>query len=316
MFPGSVNLNDMNMNIMNNMNNFMNTMNINNMNNMNMNDINMNTMNLNNMNNMNMNDINMNNMNTGIYNMNNMDETMYNMNNMDTTTYNMNNMNTNYNNRYNINRNINNMNNMGWNNTNTSINNMNMNMNNMNSCMLNMNNINFELCKAFFYTMMMNQNTMNPLNTMINPYLFLMNQQNNSPNTRFISSRNQNEQTIIQNGGVLPRTFRENNNNKNNIPFPEYTGHRINIIFETGTGLKYIFPSPLNVPLKEVLLMFMRKVGVSESLLGYKIFFILNGLTISKNEESSVKAYFEKHNFGMPNQVKIVVIDASNVIGA
>jgi hypothetical protein len=253
-------------------------------------------------------------MNTGIYNMNNMDETMYNMNNMDTTTYNMNNMNTNYNNRYNINRNINNMNNMGWNNTNTSINNM--NMNNMNSCMLNMNNINFELCKAFFYTMMMNQNTMNPLNTMINPYLFLMNQQNNSPNTRFISSRNQNEQTIIQNGGVLPRTFRENNNNKNNIPFPEYTGHRINIIFETGTGLKYNFPTPLNVPLKEVLLMFMRKVGVSESLLGYKIFFILNGLTISKNEESSVKAYFEKHNFCMPNQVKVVVIDASNVIGA
>ena len=163
---------------------------------------------------------------------------------------------------------------------------------------------------------MMNQNMMNPLNTMINPYLFLMNQQNKSPNTHFISSRNQNDQTIIQNGGLLPRTYRENNNIKENMPFPEYTGPRINIIFETGTGFKCNFPTPYNVRLKEVLFMFMRKVGVSESLLGNKIFFILNGLTIPKNEESTVKAYFDKHNFGLVNQVKVVVIDASNIIGA
>jgi len=285
MFPGFVDLNDMNMNIMNN------THNMNNLNNMNMrmNDMN-NFMNTINMNDINMNIMNMNNMNTGLYNMNNMDNG--------------------FNNEYNINNNINNMN---WNNINTGINNM--NMNNMNSYMFKMNNINFELLKAFYFTMMMNN--MNTLYTMINPYLFLMNQPNNTQNTRFMPSRNQNDQIIIQNGGILPRAYRENNNRmKEDLPFPEYSGPRINIIFETGTGLKYNFPTPLNVPMKEVLLKYIRKVGVSESLLGNKIFFILNGLTIPVNEERTIQFYFKEHNFGLGNQTKIIVIDGSNVIGA
>ena len=286
MFPGFVDLNDMNMNIMNN------TQNMNNLNNMNMR---MNDMN-NFMNTMNMNDIDMNIMN------------IMNMNNMNTGLYNMNNMDNGFNNAYNINNNINNMN---WNNINTGINNM--NMNNMNLYMLNMNNINFELLKAFYFTMMMNN--MNTLYTMINPYLFLMNQPNNNQITRFMPSRNQNDQIIIQNGGILPRTYRENNNRmKEDLPFPEYSGPRINIIFETGTGLKFNFPTPFNVPMKEVLLKYIRKVGVSESLLGNKIFFISNGLTIPTNEERTIQVYFKE--YGLGNQAKIIVIDGSNVIGA
>jgi len=291
MFPGFIDLNDMNMNIMNNNHN------MNNLNNMNMRMNDMNNMN-NFMNTMNMNDINMN-----IMNMNNMNTRLFNINNM-------NNMDNGFNNAYKIN---NNMNNMNWNNINTGINNM--NMNNMNSYMLNMNNINIELLKAFYFTLMMNQ--MNTLNTMINPFLFLINQPNNTLKTRFMPSRNQNDHIIIQNGGVLPRTYIENNNQmKEDFPFPEYTGPRINIIFETGAGLKYNIPTPYNVPMKDVLLKYIRKVGVSESLLGNKIFFILNGVTIPTNEERTVKEYFLIHNYGLGNQVKIVVIDGSNIIGA
>jgi len=286
MFPGFIDLNDMNMNIMNNNHN------MNNLNNMNMRMNDMNNMN-NFMNTMNINDINMN-----IMNMNNMNMNNINMNNMNTGLFNMNNMDNGFNNAYNINNNMNNM-----------------NMNNMNSYMLNMNNINVELLKAFYFTLMMNQ--MNTLTTMINPYLFIMNQSNNALKTRFMPSRNQNDQIIIQNGGVLPRTYIGNNNRmKEELPFPEYTGPRINIIFETGSGLKYNIATPYNIPIKDVLLKYIRKVGVSESLLGNKIFFILNGLTIPANEERTVKEFLLIHNYGLGNQVKIVVIDGSNIIGA
>jgi len=57
--------------------------------------------------------------------------------------------------------------------------------------------------------MMMNQNIMNNnqmnLNNMVNPNIFQMNQKNNNNFSHFQASKSQNEQSIIQNGGVMPR---------------------------------------------------------------------------------------------------------------
>ena len=212
--------------------------------------------------------------------------------------------------------------NMNMNNMNMNMNNMNMNMNNMNMNNMNMNNINAGLLNAFLNMMMMNQNVMNnnqmDLNKMVNPNIFQMNQQSNNNFSHFQASRNQNEQSIIQNGGVMPRPNGVNNNNtvrKGDI-FPGYEGPRINIIFETGTGLIFNFPTPLNVSVSELLYKFIRKVGVSDSLLGKKIFFIFNGKTIPIDESRSVGVYFNEENLGAANQTKIVVIDGNNVIGA
>ena len=241
----------------------------------------------------------------------------FNINDMnDINNTNMNNMNMNMNN---MNMNNMNMNNMNINNMN--MNDMNMNyMNYMNN--MNMNNINAGLLNAFLNMMMMNQNVMNnnqmDLNNMVNPNIFQMNQQNNNNFNHFQASRNQNEQSIIQNGGVMPRPNGVNNNNtvrKGDI-FPGYEGPRINIIFETGTGLIFNFPTPLNVSVSELLYKFIRKVGVSDSLLGKKIFFIFNGKTIPINEPRSVNTFFNEENLGAANQTKIVVIDGNNVIGA
>ena len=116
----------------------------------------------------------------------------------------------------------------------------------------------------------------------------------------------------------MPRPNGVNNNNtvrKGDI-FPGYEGPRINIIFETGTGLIFNFPTPLNVSVSELLYKFIRKVGVSDSLLGKKIFFIFNGKTIPINEPRSVNTFFNEENLGAANQTKIVVIDGNNVIGA
>ena len=199
----------------------------------------------------------------------------------------------------------------------------NMNMNNyMNMNNMNMNNINVGLLNAFLNMMMMNQNQMNnnqmDLNNMVNPNIFQMNQQNNNNFNQFQVSRNQNEQSIIQNGGVMPRPNGVNNNivRKEDL-FPGYIGPRLNIIFETGAGLKFNFPTPYDVPVSQLLFNFIRKVGVSETLLGKKIFFIINGETIPINEPRSVETYFKEKSYGLAsNQIKIVVIDGNNVIGA
>ena len=216
--------------------------------------------------------------------------------------------------------NMNDMNNM---NMNMNMNDMNMNyMNYMNNMNMNMNNINPAMVNAFLNMMMMNQNIMNnnqmDLNNMVNPSIFQMNQQNNNNFNRFQVSRNQNEQSIIQNGGVLPRANGVNNNNKvkKEDIFPGYIGPRLNIIFETGAGHIFNFPTPLNVTVSQLLHKFIGKVGVSDSLLGKKIFFIFNGKTIPINESRSVEAYFKEESIGASNQTKIVVIDGNNVIGA
>ena len=208
------------------------------------------------------------------------------------------------------------------NNMNMNMNDMNMNyMNYMNNMNMNMNNINPAMVNAFLNMMMMNQNVMNNnqmnLNNMVNPNIFQMNQQNNNNFNHFQASRNQNEQSIIQNGGVLPRANVVNNNiAQSEDLFPGNMGDRMNIIFETGTGLKFNFPTPLNVSVSQLLYKFIRKVGVSEALLGKKIFFIINGKTIPINEPRSVANYFSELSYGVNNQVKIVVVDGNNVIGA
>ena len=123
-----------------------------------------------------------------------------------------------------------------------------------------------------------------------------------------------NDQNVIVNGGVMPR-----NNNfllKSNADlFSNYPpGPRLNIEFETGAGLKVVIPTPLNAPVYELLYKFINKVGVNPSLMGDKIFFIINGKTIPINEQSFCKDFFRIGVYG--NMIKIIVIDASNVIGA
>ena len=190
--------------------------------------------------------------------------------------------------------------------------------------MFNQNNMNQAAYQAFLNMLMMNPNSspnQMDINNMLmqymmmNPNFFQMNaNHNNFQNFNAIQSfagTPQNQQQIIQNGGVMPRPKNINNNLINQDPFPGYIGERINIIFETGTGLKLNFATPLSVSVKDLLRQFIIRVGVSETLLGKKIFFIINGHKIPINEEISCQDFF-----GKINQVKIIVLDGSNIIGA
>ena len=186
-----------------------------------------------------------------------------------------------------------------------------------------MNNMNFDplTFQAFLNMMKISQfsspnnfnlnNLMNQFN-MMNPNFFGNNLQNQNFNQQF-----NNQINIIQNGGVIMRPNQAmNNSNLYLDPFPFYQGNRINILFETGPGLKMNIASPPNISVKELLLTYIHKVGVSESLLGKKIFFLANGKSIPCDEKRAVNDYFKEHFFGVSNQVKVIVVDASNIIGA
>ena len=197
----------------------------------------------------------------------------------------------------------------------------------------NMNNMNINpiAYQAFLNMMSMNPN-FNPnnqinLNNMMMQYM-MMNpgffQMNNNPQNNFqnfnsmqpVNLGNLNAQNIIQNGGVMPRA---NNNNKS-LPyvdsFPGYTGNRINVIFETGTGLLINIAAPVNVTVEELFIKFANRVGVGHSLLGKKIFFIANGAAIKADEKKLVGEIFKDFTNNLKEQMKIIVLDASNVIGA
>ena len=110
------------------------------------------------------------------------------------------------------------------------------------------------------------------------------------------------------------------NHNQNSIGyhelFPNYVGPKLNILFETGAGHKLNIPTPTTVTVEELLIKYITRVGVSPSLLGKKIFFLVNGKTIPIHEKSKTEEFFRNLAYGANNQIKVIVIDASNVIGA
>ena len=178
----------------------------------------------------------------------------------------------------------------------------------------NFNNMNFNpnQFQAFLNMMQMNQN-FNPNF----PMNFNQNFGNNMGNMQQPFNFNPFEQNVILNGGVMPRPKNVPNMMNNQDLFPNYPpGPRLNILFETGTGLKIMIPTPLNATVHELLVKYMNKVGVSESLMGDKIFFVVNGQIINVNDQSTSENFFRNTAYGANNMIKIIVIDASNVIGA
>ena len=182
----------------------------------------------------------------------------------------------------------------------------------------NFNNMNFNpvLFQNFMNMMMlMNPNLINNIQ-MNNMYqnFFQMNQ--NNPNfLQQFAYYPQSTQNIIVNGGVMPRPNRNQSSGYYDL-FPNYIGPKLNIFFETGAGHKLNMIAPTTVTVEELLIKYINKVGVSPSLLGKKIIFLVNGKIIPINEKSTIEEFFRNSAFGVNSLVKVIVIDASNVIGA
>ena len=118
-----------------------------------------------------------------------------------------------------------------------------------------------------------------------------------------------------------------NGNNLGNLPrvgqrifpnidsYPGYQGKRINVIFETSTGIRINIAAPINETVQGLLIKFCERAGISSNLLKKEIVCIYNANYVNPNTKKSIQEFFQQ-NMGLNDQAKIVVIDAQNIIGA
>ena len=173
----------------------------------------------------------------------------------------------------------------------------------------NSNNYNYNMNNsADSMNLMMNWMNMNPL--LLQMYNNNMFQNNNMTqnynNNNNINLNNTNNSQANVTGGIntnIPNACYDLSQNSNDM--------KMNVIFIHQTGKKIMMRCPYSLKVKDLLLQYISRMGLSDSLIGKDIFFIYNGLKIDEKEEKTVSQYFFK---GMLHN--ILVVDTKNIIGA
>ena len=112
-----------------------------------------------------------------------------------------------------------------------------------------------------------------------------------------------------------------NNNNKDRLsnlnqsvianPFSQMPGPKINIIFQTVKGYKVTIPAPLNIPMQQVLVQYIIKIGLGPGALSDGFYFLFNGQKINSNDENILVG-----QLAITGPANIIVIDTKNLIGS
>ena len=172
----------------------------------------------------------------------------------------------------------------------------------------NSNNYNYNMNNsADSMNMMMNWMNMNPvILQMYNNNMFQNN--NNMPqnynNNNNINLNNSNNSQSNINGGVndIQNTFDLSKNSNE---------QKFNVVFIHQTGKKVMMICSYSLIVKDLLLQYISRVGLSDHAIGKEIFFIYNGLKIDEKEEKKIGQYF------FPGMLQtILVVDTKNIIGA
>ena len=240
------------------------------------------------------------------------------MNNQSINMNNMNNMNM----FQNMNMNPNMFQNMNMNQfgNNGFPNQMNMNQNNMFGNGMNMNQNNNMFMQNFNNNMMlffMNNYMQQMMNNNIN--------NNNMQNNNFMNNNNNNFMNNNMNNNFNNNNNNRTNNNQNEAPkenlprvekflqFNDYPNlnewEKINIHLHASSGLKIMLSVPKYMPVKDMFLLYTKKIGISDKLLGKEIIFLFNANTIDIHCTSPISEI-------IPNLGVVTVIDRNNVIGA
>ena len=99
-------------------------------------------------------------------------------------------------------------------------------------------------------------------------------------------------------------------------PFINIPGPKANLIFQTAKGNKITITAPYNITIHQVLIEFMKRVGLGPNALYSGFCFLFNGAKIDlKNKTKLVQ---ELTNLGQVKQshIVIVVVDTQNLIGS
>ena len=149
-----------------------------------------------------------------------------------------------------------------------------------------------------------NMGNMNPMTqNFMNFYQLYMNLQNQN----FINMMN-----FVNNNNIINRKLPDKNNPTiTDSLFPEMSGERANLVFQTPSGHKAIINAPKTIQIGLVFKKYINLVGLGPNVIGNGIYFLFNGKKITKNEENKTV-----YNLGMGNITNILVIDNRNLIGA
>ena len=177
----------------------------------------------------------------------------------------------------------------------------NMNMNNFINSNMGMNSIN------------------NPMAAQMN--LMLQNFYNQMAQLQAMNFNNQVRMmnyNVNNNANNVKRTDRLPTYNENipNDPFPGYPGERANLIFQTSKGYKITLIAPLVVQFHQVLVEYIKKVGLGPNALYDGFVFLYNGAKIDIKDK--VKLVRDMAYIGnvKQNHIVIVVVDTKNLIGS
>ena len=177
----------------------------------------------------------------------------------------------------------------------------NMNMNNFINSNMGMNSIN------------------NPMGAQMN--LMLQNFYNQMAQLQAMNFNNQVRMmnyNVSNNANNVKRTDRLPTYNENipNDPFPGYPGERANLIFQTSKGYKITLIAPLVVQFHQVLVEYIKKVGLGPNALYDGFVFLFNGAKIDIKDK--VKLVRDVAYIGnvKQNHIVIVVVDTKNLIGS
>ena len=177
----------------------------------------------------------------------------------------------------------------------------NMNMNNFINSNMGMNSIN------------------NPMGAQMN--LMLQNFYNQMAQLQAMNFNNQVRMmnyNVSNNANNVKRTDRLPTYNENipNDPFPGYPGERANLIFQTSKGFKITLIAPLVVQFHQVLVEYIKKVGLGPNALYDGFVFLYNGAKIDIKDK--VKLVRDMAYIGnvQQNHIVIVVVDTKNLIGS
>ena len=170
----------------------------------------------------------------------------------------------------------------------------------------NSNNYNYNMNNsADSMNLMMNWMNMNPLLLQMYNNMFQNNNMSQNYNNNINLNNSNNSQANVA-GGI--------NNNKPEMCYdlsPNNNEQKFNVVFVHPTGKKIMIICPISLKVKDLLLQYISRIGLSDSLIGKDIFFIYNGLKIDEKEEKQVSQYFFH---GMLHN--ILVVDTKNIIGA
>ena len=205
----------------------------------------------------------------------------------------------NINNQMNINK-INN--NMNYNNMINDINfNLNIINNNLNNIINSLNNINNILIKQLdnnYIPIIFIKNIISQNIQISNQISYNNNIINSTINNPFLF---QNKNNIIEMNSQNNQIKQREEELKYVDYFPENKNERINIMFRNPNDLIINIVVPIDVKIKDLLLVYSKKMGIKQDLLGKIFYFLYNGQRININEEKDLIS------FGLVDKAKIIV---------